>query len=61
MMQANFIKNINVIDKLIFIDGLWGAGKSIMGPVIGSFKNLERQRIEHIYGFLSTLYKFDKN
>jgi len=59
-MQANFIKNINVIDKLIFIDGLWGSGKSIMGPVIGSFKNVERQRIEHIYGYLSTLYKFDK-
>jgi hypothetical protein len=49
-------KHTHIADKIVMVDGLNGSGKSVLFPVIGSFKNVEKVRIEHIYEYLSTLY-----
>ena len=58
--MGKFIRHLHIAEKIIFVDGLWGTGKSILGPVLGSFRNVEKQRLEHIYEYLCTLYNFKK-
>ena len=47
-------------NDIIFIDGLWGTGKSILGPIIGGMQNVEKFKLEHIYEFISVLYHLNK-
>lgn len=38
-MRKNSLKSINLINKqILFIDGLSRSGKSLLGPIVGSFK-----------------------
>jgi hypothetical protein len=53
-------RNIHIAEKILFIDGIWGTGKSILGPVLAGFKGVEKQRLEHIYEYICTLYFFKK-
>ena len=47
-------------NDLIFIDGLWGTGKSLLGPIVSSMDRVERYKIEGIYEYISSLYYIDK-
>ena len=58
--MATFIKHLHIAEKIAFVDGFWGTGKSMLGPVLGSFKNVEKQRLEQIYEYLCLLYRFEK-
>lgn len=55
-----FIKPLIIAEEIIFVDGLWGTGKSIMGPVLGSFERVEKQKLDPIYEHLSVLDRFGK-
>lgn len=50
------VKHTHIAERILIVDGLNGSGKSVLFPVIGSFKSVEKVRIEHIYEYLSTLY-----
>ncbi len=47
-------------NDVVFIDGLWGTGKSIIAPIIGAMDGVEKQKIEHIYEYLCVLRYLDK-
>ena len=47
-------------NDIIFIDGLWGTGKSIIAPIVGSMEGVEKQKIEHIYEYLCVLRYLNK-
>lgn len=53
-------KHTHIAEKILIVDGLNGSGKSVLFPVLGSFKSVERVRIEYIYEYLSTLYYLKK-
>ena len=44
-----------ISEKIVFIDGLSGTGKSMISALLGSFDGIERMRIEHIYEYLCGL------
>jgi hypothetical protein len=47
-------------NDVIFINGLWGSGKSILAPIIGAMNGVEKQKIEYIYEYLCILRYLDK-
>jgi len=58
--MAQCIKNFQIVDRIVFIDGLWGTGKSILGPVLSSFKKIEKQKVEYIFEYISVLHGLKK-
>lgn len=54
------IKKLNFENDIIFIDGIWGTGKSILGPIISGMYNVEKFKIEYIYEFICSLNKLGK-
>ena len=52
-------KNI-LLEKLIIVDGQPGCGKSMMSPIISSFKNVEKLSFSFEMEYISRLYKFKK-
>jgi len=57
----NQLKKFNSFSNdIIFIDGLWGTGKSIIAPIVGSMECVEKQKIEHIFEYLCVLRYLNK-
>lgn len=54
------IRDTHIAERIVFIDGLSGSGKSVLFPVLGSFRNVEKIRIEHVYEYLSILHRLKK-
>lgn len=42
-------------NDVIFIDGLWGTGKSILGPIVSGMEKVEKIKFEHIYEYIAIL------
>jgi len=60
-MKDNYIRKFhNFENDVIFIDGLWGTGKSVIAPVLCSMDGVEKQKIEHIYEYLCVLQYLGK-
>ena len=36
-------------DDIIFIDGLWGTGKSLLYPIVSGMEGVEKAKAEHVY------------
>ena len=53
--KENTFKN-----DVIFIDGLWGTGKSMIAPIVGAMEGVEKQKIETIYEYLCALIYLNK-
>ena len=58
--MTKLTRNLHIAEKIVFVDGFSGTGKSILGPVLGSLKDVEKQRIEHIFEYLCILDKLGK-
>lgn len=58
--MTDFTRDVHIADKILFVDGISGAAKSMLFPVLSSFKRVEVQRIEHIYEYLCLLHHFEK-
>lgn len=58
--MTTFVRNTHIAERIVFVDGISGSGKSILGPVLGSLERVEKQRIEHIYEYLCILDNFNK-
>ena len=43
-------------NQIIFIDGMWGSGKSLLGPLISGFENVEKQKIDSIFEYICVLH-----
>jgi len=44
-----------IVDKILFLDGISGTGKTMMGPVLGSFNGVELGRFEYNFEYLCAL------
>lgn len=53
-------KRNTFINDIIFIDGLWGTGKSLLGPIVSGMDRIEKVRIEGVYENISLLYHLGK-
>jgi hypothetical protein len=58
VMQLEKLRTFN--NDIIFIDGLWGTGKSVVSPIISGMAGVEKAKIEGIYEYISWLYYFEK-
>jgi hypothetical protein len=54
------LENNNLTNDIIIIDGLWGVGKSLLGPIISGMENVEKVKIEYIYEHVATLHYLEK-
>jgi hypothetical protein len=55
LAKQNVFKN-----DIIIIDGLWGTGKSILGPIISGMRGVEKTKAESIYEYMSWLHYLGK-
>ena len=39
---------------------MWGSGKSLLAPIVGSFDNVEKQKIDYNFEYISTLCTYGK-
>ena len=53
-------KNSTFENDIIFVDGLWGTGKSILGPIISNMHEVEKIKSESIYEYMSWLNQLGK-
>jgi len=60
MNECELKKDNCFTNDVIFIDGLWGTGKSIIAPIISAMEGIEKQKIEHIYEYLCILNHMKK-
>jgi hypothetical protein len=61
---VNLNRHTYVCEKIVFTDGISGTGKSILMPLLGTFKRVELARLEHTYEYLCIidyLKKMDKD
>lgn len=47
-------------NDILFIDGLWGTGKSLLGPIISGMARVEKVKIESLYEYVSWLFHLGK-
>ncbi len=47
-------------NDIIFIDGLWGTGKSLLGPIVSGMPGVEKVKIESLYEYISLLFYLGK-
>ncbi len=45
---------------IIFVDGLWGTGKSIIAPIVSGMQGVEIQKISYIFEYLCILQHLGK-
>jgi hypothetical protein len=57
---TQFIKNKIIAQRIVFVDGIAGSGKSILGPVLYSLQNMEKPKMEQVYEYLCILHHFKK-
>lgn len=55
LAKQNVFKN-----DIIIIDGLWGTGKSILGPIISGMRGVEKTKAESLYEYMSWLHYLGK-
>ena len=48
------------LNDIILIDGFWGSGKSILGPIISGMARVEKVKIESVYEYVSWLFSLKK-
>tara|TARA_Y100000588_G_scaffold395323_1_gene523390 strand:- start:24120 stop:25178 length:1059 start_codon:yes stop_codon:yes gene_type:complete len=48
-------RNTQLGEKVVFVDGISGTGKTMMGPILSTFHRVEVQRIEPIYQYACIL------
>ena len=53
-------KKLTFENDVIFVDGLWGTGKSILGPIISNMHEVEKIKSESIYEYMSWLHQLGK-
>lgn len=48
-MANVFCRPLHIAREIVFLDGMNGSGKSILGPILGSFERIEKQALNHIF------------
>jgi hypothetical protein len=56
----NLEKRNTFKNDIIFLDGMWGTGKSLLGPIVSGMDRVEKFKIETIYEYISWLHHLKK-
>lgn len=48
-------RTAQIAEQIVFLDGVSGTGKTMMGPILSSFDRMEVQRFDHIHEFICAL------
>ena len=59
-MNIQIEKTENFDNEIIFVDGLWGTGKSLLGPIVSSMENVEWYRSDPIFEYICWFNKMKK-
>ncbi|MBM3393490.1 MAG: hypothetical protein FJY37_02375 [Betaproteobacteria bacterium] len=59
-MRPKIIRDQHIAERIVFLDGLTGTGKTMTGPVMGSLERVELLRLEHTYEYLCALHDLGK-
>ncbi|MEM6321516.1 MAG: hypothetical protein AAF960_27910, partial [Bacteroidota bacterium] len=54
--KIEFVRKKNLCPNIVFVDGMWGSGKSMIAPILGSFPEVEKQRMNHNFEYLALLH-----
>jgi hypothetical protein len=49
-----------IASEVLFLDGISGTGKTMMGPILATFDRVEIQKLEHIYEYVCALRVLDR-
>lgn len=61
MWPDMLLKKFNTFrNDIIFVDGLWGVGKSLLGPIISGMGRVEKVKFEHVYEYICILRYLDR-
>lgn len=60
MHELNFIRDKNLCNNIIILDGLTGTGKTMFAPLINSFERVQNSRFEYMIEFLCISAKNEK-
>ncbi len=47
-------------NQIIFIDGMWSSAKSLLGPLISGFDNVEKWKIDPIFEYICVMHFLDE-
>ena len=53
-------KRNTLSNDIIFVDGLWGTGKSLIHPIISAMSGVERAKVDSYYEYISLLFYLEK-
>jgi len=53
-------RDSHIAPQILFLDGISGTGKTMMGPILGTLDRVEVQRLEHIYEYVCALHFLDR-
>ena len=59
-VTSSFSRNVDFGNKILLIDGLARSGKSMLGPICSSFKDIEIERVEEYIEYIGTLNRMGK-
>jgi len=45
--NIQFCRKSTLARDVVIVDGMWGTGKSILSPILGSFERIEKQQIDY--------------
>ncbi len=55
-----FIRNKNIAQKIILLDGISGTGKTMFSPLLASYDQVQNPRFEYMIEYLSLSHHFGK-
>ena len=58
--MIEFYRPKNLLSNFVLVNGTARCGKSMISPIIASFENVEIERMEGIFDFISVSYYFGK-
>jgi hypothetical protein len=53
-------RDTHIASQVLFLDGISGTGKTMMGAILSTFDRIEIQRLEHIYEYVCALHFLDR-
>lgn len=53
--MAEVDRHVHIAPRILFLDGLTGTGKTMMGAILGTFDRVEVQRFDHIYEYVCAI------
>ena len=48
-------RHLHIAEQVVFVDGLTGTGKTMVGPILSSLQRVEVQRFDHIHEYICAL------